>query len=209
MRKLLTFGLTIGILFGISAVSAKATSQCPKVCTKYEYKCHWEGWHLKCGNECVKEERVCPIPTPEPTPEVTPEPTPEVTPEPTPEVTPEPTPEVTPTPTQVPEQPRVTSFPGAPVLPVCPNFWPVGPSNLTFKRLSPTSIAVWWNKIDSFVKSYVVSYGPAKNLLVWNTIVNGSEYTELHQLPANQHIWIGVQQAHSGCVGALGNVIDP
>ena len=87
-------GLTLGLLFGVSTVSVEAT-QCPKVCTKYEFKCHWEGWHLKCGNECVKEERVCTTPTPAPT--STPEPT--SVPEPTPTVEPE----VTPTP--VPDSP--------------------------------------------------------------------------------------------------------
>jgi len=97
INKLITLGLTFGLLFGVSTVSVEATvNQCPKVCTKYEYKCHWEGWNLKCGNECVKEERVCPTPTTTPTPMVTPTATPTATPSatPTPEVTPTPVPEV-------------------------------------------------------------------------------------------------------------------
>jgi hypothetical protein len=99
--------------------------------------------------------------------------------------------------------------PGAPQAPSCPGFWPVGPEVFSFVRNSPTSITIEWHKLDSFVSDYVVHYGPAADLLVWNKIVIGSEKTDLNDLPANQSIWVTVAETNSGCVGANGNVIDP
>lgn len=230
--KFLIAALIVGgfaFFFSRTPVVATVSNECQTVCTHHEYQCHWEGWHLKCGNVCTHEERVCPVPTATPTPEPTVAPTPEPTVEPTPtpvqcdegyqleddqcvpvptptvEPSPEPTPEVTP----VPEEHHDSGMPGAPQGPACPFFWPVGPELVSFKRNSPTSISLGWNKLDSFVSDYVVEYGPAPELLVWNTIVKGSEIVTINHLPANQSIWATVRETNSGCVGNRGNLIDP
>jgi hypothetical protein len=227
MRKFLLLGLVLGLAAGAFAVS-------PKVLANTQ---HWVTCHKQTGNHCSEQEFLnhcsptwyegdCPRVSPTPT--VTPTPTPTIEPTPTPDTcgldvvvccdkeedeicqsTPMPTiPVPTPEPSQEPEH-HNSGMPGAPIGPACPAFYPVGPQLKTFHRNGPTSVTVEWGKIDGFVSDYVLKYGPAENLLVWNTIVKGSEIATLNDLPANQSIWVTVAETNSGCVGPFGNLLDP
>lgn len=164
--------------------------------------CHWE-----CSNRwygiCTDWDYVCPQPSPTATPEPTQEPTSSPEPSSEPTTTPEPTVE----PTPVDTTDHTIRPAGAPQGPVCKKI-EYAPTVLGYNRLSPTDVKVWWSKVDPFVNTYVVWFGMSKNLLTWNEVVTGNE-TTLHFLPASQPLWVGVQGLSDGCVGNLGEIVDP
>lgn len=193
--KYFLIALAMATVAGLSS-PVQARQECELVCTKTERKCIKSPKHY-CWDECKHYKWQCITPV-VPTPTV----------EPTPTIESTATPSATPVPQFFPVLDDGKA--GVPALPGCPTFWPVGPSVTHYERFNNgTSLRLWWNKVDQFVRSYVVSYGPASNLLVWNTIVIGSEYTEIHMLPPKMSIFVGVQQLHDGCVSNFGSIIDP
>ena len=89
---------------------------------------------------------------------------------------------------------------------VAPRF---APTILGWERLSPTSVKVWWSKIDEGVNDFVVWFGLEKGNLPWNEVVKDSFETTLNDLPFGQHIWVGAQGDSNGCRGLMGDDTDP
>lgn len=162
--------------------------------------CEWV-CERKIRNICVDWERVCTTPTSTPTPTATPTPVVE------PSVTPEPTPEATPEPTPVVKQPEVPQGPfGAPELPKCEEI-KHAPTITKIKYLGNQKMALEWSKVDDFVNTYLIWYGPTPELMLWNTFVTGN-YTEIGFLQPG-HTWFKVAGTHNSCVGRFSLPIDP
>lgn len=176
--------------------------------------CSWfcaqkvHGICIKFDHYCVPSVTPSPTPTETPVPSETPTPSPEVTPEPTPEATPSatPTPEVTP----APENNNPGSGGSSWVAPLCKEIR-YAPTITSLKATKSSvygnSIQLKWTTVEPYVHTYLIKYGPAKNLLLWSTFVDG-EFNDIHFLPAG-HNWFQVFGTHESCVGPGSDIIDP